>query len=66
MRPYPFEPMTAEEFVDALAAARRGETLTDQGTTDEVQAALDAVAEAAPNPPARLIEAARAAFAATQ
>lgn len=59
------EPMTRDEFAAALAEALDGWVVTDYGATDEIQDALDAIAEASPNPPASLIEAARAAYAAT-
>lgn len=56
-------PMTSDEFDEALAYALDGVIVTDHGATDEIQDALTAIAEAAPNPPASLIEAARDAFA---
>lgn len=62
MQFFPFKPMDADGFAEALEAAKRGEVLTDQGATDEVDDALFAVAQSSPNPPARLIDAATAAF----
>lgn len=56
-------PMTAAEFDESLALARNGHIVSDKGANDEVLAALEAISAAAPNPPARLIEAAKAAFA---
>lgn len=54
-------PMTAADFEDALASARRGIFKSDTGATDAVEAALDRVARRTPG----AIAEARAAFSAS-
>jgi len=57
-------PLTRSEFEERLAEARVGTvTVCDWGADQELWDAVFAVAGAAPNPPAALIDAARAAFA---
>jgi hypothetical protein len=54
--------MSRSEFRMALRYALDGCMVTDTGSTQAVQDALDAVAAAAPHPPRSLINAARAAY----
>lgn len=55
-------PMTEAEFDEALTVAKAGGAMFDNGATDEVLVALDAVANAAPRAPAALVEAAVKAY----
>jgi hypothetical protein len=53
---------TPEDFQNALDYAAQGAVVSDTGLSENVEAALDKVRDAAPNPPAELIAAAREAY----
>lgn len=60
------ETIDRQDFEDALSYAIQGAVVSDTGLSDEVEAALDQVRRAAPNPPQNLIDAASAAFDASR
>jgi hypothetical protein len=49
---------TPADFEMALEYAKQGAIVSDTGLADEVLATLDRVAQAAPDPPKRLVDAA--------
>lgn len=55
-------PMTSAEFEEALAEAKHGAVVTDLGATDEMDAALRAVAIARPSERRAAIREARRVF----